>query len=278
MRWLLLLFACFHLAAPFARSQPALERSDAATQPSRVIEAAGVVEFQAGGRPPWLAATNGLALRPGDRLRTRAGSRAGVQFSDRSVLRLSEDTILEIQPPRRTEKRRFRLPVGSIFFLHREQPADLEFETPVASGAIRGTEFILEADAVSATTRLALLEGQVELSAADQTVTLQGGEQARIEPGRPPVKSPLLEIASLVQWTLYYPAVVNPEDLPFDAGDRSALNPVLIAYQSGDLLAAHAAMTAVPSGGENRELWRAALDLAVGRAELAEARLALSDP
>ena len=144
----------------------------------------------------------------------------------------------------------------------------------MVSGAIRGTEFILEAAEANGATRLALLDGAVELSAADARVSMQSGEQARIEPGQPPVKSPLLEVASLVQWTLYYPAVANPDDLQFTAEDRAVLASALVAYRSGDLLAAHAAASAAPPGGENRDLFRAALDLAVGRVDSAEARLA----
>ncbi len=249
----------------------------AASQLSRVIEVAGTVEFEAARQGNWNTATNGLALKPGDRLRTRAQSRAAVQFSDLSVLRLSEDTTLEIQSPRRAEKRRFRLPVGSLFFFNREKPADIEFETPVVSGAIRGTEFVLEAAGADGATRLALLDGLVELAAADATVALQSGEQARIEPGQPPVKSPLLEVASLIQWALYYPAVVSSDDLALTVDDKITLARSLAAYRSGALLAAHDAISEVPPGSPSRELFRAALDVSVGRVELAESRLLAAD-
>ena len=238
-----------------------------------MIETSGAVEVQVVGQGAWQVATNGFVLEAGDRLRTRIQSRAAVQFSDRSVLRLSESTTLEIQSPRRAEKRRFRLPFGSLFFFNREKPAEVEFETPVVSGAIRGTEFVLEVAEGNGATRLALLDGAVELSAAETTVSMESGEQARVEPGQPPVKSPLLEVASLVQWALYYPAVANPDDLRFTTEDRAALAPALTAYRSGDLLAAHTAMSGVPAGTAVRELFRAALDLAVGRVDSAETRL-----
>lgn len=241
---------------------------------SRVIEIAGTVEVQAG-TGPWRPATNGLALQTGDRLRTGERSRAAVQFSDRSVLRLSEQTTLEIQPPRRAEKRRFRLPFGSLFFFNRERPADVEFETPVVSGAIRGTEFVLETAAADGATRLALLDGAVELATSDQQVPLRSGEQARIAPGQRPVISPLVEVASTVQWALYYPAVLNPADLDLPPADQTALAAVLAAYQSGDLPAALAAISTQPPGGTARELFRAALDLSVGRVE--SARRAIAD-
>lgn len=240
---------------------------------SHVVEIAGKVEFQFSGGTEWNAATNGQALKPGDRLRTRTLSRAAVQFSDRSILRLSESTTLEIQPPRHAEKRRFRIPFGSIFFFNRERPADVEFETPVVSGAIRGTEFLLEAAEANGVTRLALLDGALELVAADARVAMRSGEQARVEPGQAPVKSPLLEARNLIQWALYYPAVANPQDLALSRDDRSALSEALAAYRSGDLLKADEHLTAVPPGIAAVELFRAAVELSVGSVEQAEARI-----
>ncbi len=241
---------------------------------SLLVEAAGGVEFQRAGSATWQSATNGTSLRPGDRVRTRAESRAAVQFSDRSVLRLGENTTLEIQPPRAAGARRFRLPVGSLFFFNREKPGDVEFETPVVSGAIRGTEFFLEAAGGGGSTRLALLDGAVELTAAGSVLGLQSGEQARIDPGQRPVKSPLIELAGVIQWAAYYPAVVDPDDLGLSAGERAVLAGPLAAYRSGDLLAAQAAMAGVTAGPGGASLFRAAVELSVGRVEAAEAWLA----
>lgn len=247
----------------------------AATAPllSRVVEAAGVVECQIAGSPQWQPATNGFPLKPGDRIRTGAQSRSAVQFSDRSVLRLSERTTLEIQPPRQSEKRRFSLRRGLLFFFNRERPADVEFETPITAGAIRGTEFVLEASEDNGATRLALLDGKVQLSAANSSLSLESGEEARVEPGQPPRKTALIESTRVVQWALYYPAVVNPDDLALRAEDQVALAKVLETYRAGDLLAAQLGMEEIPAGSQARELLRAALALSVGQVGLAELQL-----
>src|SRR5262245_49320482 len=83
---------------------------------SRLIEVAGKVEFAPAGQGTWSPATNGLTLKSGDRLRTDVQSRAALQLSDRSIVRLNERTMLEIQPPVHAERKRFRLPFGSLFF------------------------------------------------------------------------------------------------------------------------------------------------------------------
>ena len=247
------------------RAQNPPERAGAVrTGEVRLIEVAGRVDFQEVGHTNWLAATNQLSLQPGDRLRTRPQSRAAVQFSDRSVLRLSEGTTLEIQPPRQAEKKRFRLLDGVLFFFNREKPSDVEFETPVVSGAIRGTEFVLAANAAAGTSRLSLLDGVVDLTAEQTQLSLRSGEEAEIERGRAPVRRPLLEAARVLQWALYYPAVVYPQDVAISSETDPALAAVLSAYLAGDLLVAQAALASIPTGSREREQFRAALELSVG--------------
>ena len=154
----------------------------------------------------------GLALNPGDRVRTREQSRAALQLSDRSVIRLNERTTLEILPPRNAEKKRFGLPGGSVFFFNREKPADVEFDTPLAAGAIRGTEFLLEVAAADQALHLALIDGLVALQTQSGEVSVQRGEELRLAPGQPPQKTALLNATAVIQWALYYPAVLNPDD------------------------------------------------------------------
>ena len=222
---------------------------------SRVIEAAGRVEFLSAATNAWRTATNGLALAPGDRLRTGPQSRAAVRFSDRSLIRLGEATVLEIQPPRHAGSKRFSLREGLLFFFNRERPADVEFETPVSAGAIRGTEFVIEAAAATGATRLTMFEGSVDLTSAGATLGLQSGEQAEVLPGTPPRKTALLTGKRVIQWALYYPAVLNPADLGLTPEEETTLAPVLRPYRDGDVLAAHAAMAALPSGGASIPLF-----------------------
>jgi Flp pilus assembly protein TadD len=299
-----LVLLCIALAAVAASAQ-------STNLLSVVIEAAGRVEFNSGGGTNWQPARAGAALKPGDRIRTHEQSRAAVQLSDRSVIRLNERTTLEILLPRRAEKKRFGLPGGSIFFFNREKPADVEFDTPLAAGAIRGTEFLLEVRGVAAGVppalepgvppggkrgdspervenlsagsggrmlpsaaggtpaatflHLALIDGLVSLQTADGEVNLQRGQDLRLVPNQPPQKTALVNVNAAIQWALYYPAVVNPAELPLDAADRTDLAEVLNSYRSGDLLAALAAWPSTQSDtGAGRKILHAQLELAVG--------------
>jgi tetratricopeptide (TPR) repeat protein len=205
-------------------------------------------------------------------VRTGADSRATLLLSDRSVIRLNQSAVVEIKAPSRPESgRRFRLRAGKLFFFNRERPMDVEFETPVATGAIRGTEFLLEVDPADGTTRLAILDGEVELTAGDSKARVKGGEEAVVRPGAVPERRPLVEVASRVQWVLYYPGVLHVPDLALTAAEKSAWRNSLAAYSSGDLAGALAALpTGAAGDSDGARAYVAALRLGAGEVEEAE--------
>src|SRR5207247_10314908 len=108
------------------------------------------------------------------------------------------------------------------------------FETPLVSGAIRGTELNL-AVADNGRTLLTLLDGAVELSNPQGQLALQTGEQAVVEPGRAPTKTAVIEAANVIQWCLYYPAVLDLNELALNEAEQQMLSKSLTAYRDGDL-------------------------------------------
>ena len=241
---------------------------------SALIEAAGQVEALSAGSTNWHAAVVGATLQAGDRVRTRAQSRAAVQLSDRSVVRLDELTTLEILPPRKSEKKRFGLSQGAIYFFNREKPADVEFDTPLAAGAIRGTEFLLEAQPQGAV-HLALIDGLVTLASAREEVSLKRGEEVRLAPGQPAKISALVNVTGQIQWALYYPAIVNPAELQFSVEEQKTLATALKNYRAGDLLAALAGWPeAAAAESATAKILHAQLELAVGQVDAAQKLLA----
>ena len=173
-----------------------------------------------------------------DKITTGKDSRATIRLADRSVFRINELTSFELLPPHNADRKPLLdLKTGSIYFFSREKPTDVEFHTPTAVGAIRGTEFLLNV-AADGDTRLALLDGAVDLGNEAGQIQLHAGEQALVAKGQVPVKSPLLDAASVIQWCLYYPAVVDADEINFTAQEKQALNESLTAYRAGDLLLA----------------------------------------
>ncbi len=235
-----------------------------------VVEKENVVEAQARG-VAWKPASIGLPLAIRDRLRTGEFSRAAVRFTDLSMLRVDELTTIEISPPIATGgKQTLDVKRGGTYFFSRDKAQEIEIRTPAANGALRGTEFELRV-ASNGRTRLTMFDGEVELGNAQGSVRLRSGEQAVVEVGRAPRKTAVIEAVNIIQWCLYYPAVLDPAELGITASGQKSLD----AYRSGDLLGALETHGAKRGAGTTADrLFRAALILSVGQVDKARAALA----
>ena len=242
-----------------------------AASASRLVEFVGSVQVTVTGTNDWHQAKTNQWLYPGDRLQTGRDSRATIQLSDRSTIRINQSTIIEIQPPNPPARHSFNLRRGAIYFLDREKPADIEFRTPLTSGAIRGTEFLLAVADAGQATFLALMDGHVELASSTEKLSLSSGQQIWVRTNVPAQVSAVLPMASLIQWSFYYPAVVNPADLSLDPNEKHLLANSLVAYENGDLIRALAeAPENMATNSANTRVYFAALKLAVGQVDAAE--------
>jgi tetratricopeptide (TPR) repeat protein len=254
----------------------ALTAHAASTAPGEciLIERQGKVEFAPQGTSAWAMAKTNQVLKAGDRLRTGLRARATLRWSELSVVRVDELTTMEVHPPAKPgAKAEMELKSGASYFFSREKPEDINFRTPVASGAIRGTEFTLRV-AEDGQTEVALVHGEVLLANAQGETTLKSGELGKVEQGKAPTKSPLLDAVNVIQWVLNYPAVVDPNDLRFTQQQTNDLFASVMAYKAGDLRGAlEKYPEARPLDSESERLWYATLLLSVGQAAQAEAQL-----
>ncbi|MGC8886174.1 MAG: TonB-dependent receptor domain-containing protein [Verrucomicrobiia bacterium] len=245
-----------------------------------LIAIEGKVEVMPTSSKAWEPAKLNMKLKPGDRLRTGVRSRATIQFSNQSTLRVNELTTITIRPPQPPSTAPgLGMQSGSTYFYSRERPGDIQFQTPLASGAIRGTEFHI-AVAEDGKTELAMFDGAVEMSNQLGQVELKTGELGIVEPGQPPRKTAVIEAINIIQWALYYPAIIDINELQIPQADVVAISRSIELYRSGDLLGA---LGAYP---ENRKpltdaekIFHAAILLSVGRVDQAEVDLnSLSAP
>jgi len=240
-----------------------------------VVEIEGVVEVLRFGAQRWDPIKVNSTLDPGDQLQTGPRSRAAVRWTDLTVKRLDEHSLLQVprEPRRRTG---FNLLRGALYFFHRDRPGEFDVQTPTVSAVVRGTEFNLKV-AEDGTTTFTMFDGSVELTNAFGTNVVEREQQAVVEPGKPPVKTALLASArnDVIQWCLHYPAVLDPDELPLTADELNVLRDSLAHYRSGDVLRA---LSAYPDprtpASEAESVYLAALVLAVGRVEEAEQLLA----
>lgn len=210
------------------------------------------------------------ALATGDRVKTGELSRAAVRLTDSSVLRLDELTTIEIvPPPTESGKEGLDITSGATYFFSREKPRELQVRTPSATGALRGTEFVIRV--TGGLTQLTMLDGEVELSNAQGSVVLHSGEQGEAEIGKAPHKTAAIETKNkIIQWTLYYPGVIDPRELGLSEKSSSAVADSLTAYNAGDLLGALEKYPGTSPSSDKGRLYRAAVLLSVGRVDDAQ--------
>src|SRR5205085_9619808 len=115
------------------------------TKSSLIAKKNNVESAAALSRAAWRIADVGLQLATHDRLRTGDLSQASVRLTNLSVLQIDELTTIEILPPKGPagDKPSLDVKAGQIYFFSRDKPREIELQTPVATGALRGTEFHL---------------------------------------------------------------------------------------------------------------------------------------
>ena len=240
-----------------------------------LVEMEGTVQTARARTVDWHTAVTNQALAPLDRLRTREQSRAALRLRDRSLFRIGELSELTVEAPDDSQSSTaVNMLRGVLMFFHRGNPRDVQFRTGTVSAAIRGTEFQVDV-ADNGRTLLTLFDGEVELSNPQGTLRLVSGEQASVDPGQAPVKTAVIVTRNdLIQWCLYYPGVLDPDELNLTPAEETELQPSLAAYRSGDLLQA---LALVPAGfqpvSDSTRVYLAAVLLSVGKVDAATALL-----
>jgi Flp pilus assembly protein TadD len=256
------------------------DASAAETIRLELVDLQGSVEVLHKDQREWQPAKINIVLGPGDAIRTRKDSRAAIRTDSEGIIRLDQLSTLRI-PEQVSPRKRFLINLlkGAAYFFHRERPAQTDFETPLVSGAIRGTEFNL-AVAGNGKTVVSLIDGEVALSNPQGELALSTGEEAVVEPASAPRKSSMLDATNIIQWCLYYPAVLDVPEIPFSESERQALQDSIAAYSIGNLPNALALYPAErQAGGDGERIYRAQLHLAAGQvAEAEQAISALQEP
>ena len=250
----------------------------ASAQPNEAVSVkacSGKVEYFQQGTAHWQPVAIGTQLFPLDRVRTLTNSSASLLWFDSSVLRLDAMTELVITNTG-AANRGLDLIHGILSFFHRGPPGRDQALGGGNFGGIKGTEFLMEVAENNGTphTTLSVIDGTVEFGNAAGTLVLTNGQQAWAEPGRVPQRTAGFIANNLLQWCFYYPGVLDLNDLPLTAGEKTELAESLAAYRDGDLLGALARYPANRKPGSDAErIYYAALLLSVGQVEKCEAAL-----
>jgi hypothetical protein len=137
------------------------------------------------GRVDQLRGKGSLPLYEGDECRTERASRAYIKLADGTQVAMNEDTTFVIRS--RTERakgitRIFKM-IGGEMWMKTQGPKAIEVETPVATAAIKGTEFNLQVTA-DGKILLTVIEGLVEFGTPFGTCPIPASSQSVGERGK----------------------------------------------------------------------------------------------
>lgn len=194
------------LVAALAAIAPAMARAEDA----EIVLLIGKGDARETADAPWRPAAVKQKLAAGNFVRTGEMSQMGLLLRDRTQVRLSQLSILNIKavnaaaPPPPTQ---LELPQGRAWSQAKPRapdasakaPARLNVTMPGGTAAIRGTdwELVVEKDGTSTVT---VFSGQVDFYNEHGAVAVMPNEQARAVPGKAPVKILLTNAAERMQW------------------------------------------------------------------------------
>lgn len=244
-------------------------------QEARVVETEHRVMVTKGSGSP-VPAVKEMGLAARDRLGTGDDSRAVLRMSAKWLARVDEQTDIQITPGALGARSAddLKVALGGVFIYSREEEGELRVTTPTATGGLRGTQLAVRVWP-DGRTQMQVLEGEVEMANQFGQVLLASGEAGEAEVGQAPRKTAVIETRNLLQWALYYPAVLLPEELGLTSDEQRDLALSLDAYRQGDVLAAldHYPAGSTPASPSVR-LYRAAVFLATGQVDAARTLLA----
>lgn len=124
----------------------------------------------------------------GDVLRTNAIGNLAILFADQTQIRVGRNSTLTVNEVARTSSgtTQLKLDAGNIWARASRDGSGVDVKTPAAVAAIRGTDWSLSVE--GGRTSLVVLEGVVELSNAQGSVTVRQGEGAVAAIGQAPTK------------------------------------------------------------------------------------------
>ena len=213
-----------------------------------------------------------IPLGRGDTLRTADTSRALV-INTNIAVDVAGNSKVKVENPRQ-----LHLLAGTMYFksLGADTNENRWVQTDTVKVRLLGTEFVLKFNTNTGESELVLLDGKVQMSATnaagERPLEAAAGKIEGISVDANGAFKPLVRLESfndLIQWFLYYPAVVDPNELRWPpTGPPKFLTNSLAAYARGNVLAAldlYPPARAPESDVER--IYRAALLLAVGQVD-----------
>lgn len=158
---------CAALVVLFFSTVSTMAQEEAAVAGS-VTKLAGQVSLLPAGSTVWVLASQGLEVEQGDRIKTEAGASCEITLEDGTFVIVNEKTETEMEelnfePKTESIFATVKLWAGGILgnIAKLKQKSRMAVKTPVATVAVRGTEFSVEQEGDA--THIALFEGELRV-------------------------------------------------------------------------------------------------------------------
>jgi len=183
----------------------------------RIATIEGRVEYQRNNTADWLPAALERELCQGDSVRIGERSRAVVALANEAVLRLDQNTTIQlVNVSKKAEESSFLKLIRGALESFSRKPRRFEVSTPYLNGSIEGTEFVFRVQDDESV--LTVLEGRVRAANDHGTILVAAGEAASAKSGAAPQPRIVVQPRDAVQWSLYYPPVLAAGEARGQAG------------------------------------------------------------
>ena len=203
---------------------------DGVARSATLAQVGGAVELMVADSDVWRPASTGDTVETGSRVRTGPGSAATLVFFDGSTTDLEGETeVTLVQMSSESENGSDRWialyqALGETYSRVRgpgDNASRFEIETPATVAVAHGTEFATTVDATG-TTRVAVVDGLVMVTAQKTSVAVPAGRMTTVQPGQPPsaptgVPEPTPSPTATATPTPTPTAIPSPADTPLPA-------------------------------------------------------------
>ncbi len=215
--------------------------------------------------PQWLPIKRDDELCAGEIIRVKQNSRAALILKNDTILRLNQNTTITLSGFNEDQSHWLNLNEGMAHFIARIKQS-FKVITPFVNAAVEGTEFVISVtDSLSEVT---VFEGVVKITNKLGEVKLTKGQTAVATENTSPNVIIKINSRDTVQWSLYYPAVINYENLLLDnKSNIKVIEQSIAAAYAGKINNAIYLIETIPSISDSIELqvYKATLYLSVGR-------------
>lgn len=183
----------------------------------RLVSLQGGAQVQRHGSADWQTLVIDTTFCPGDMLRVLTDGRVAIALNNETVLRINHKSTVRFAAPAADNSAILDLLRG-VFHIFSHRPRSLKVVTPYVNGVVEGTEFLVSVDDDSTT--INVFEGAVATENQQGRLDLSSGQGARTTLGKAPEAMAVVRPVDAVEWTLYYPKIIQPSPVAADK-DRS---------------------------------------------------------